>query len=220
MNQRKMILSIVWTMFLDAGLAVGAYLIATALGASLFSALLIGAIVAMLRAGYVIIHRRMIDAFAIFMIITFGIGVILTLVSGSPRFLLAKDAIGTGVSGLIFLVTLLAGRPMMFYISQRFAATDDAERRRWKELWETQAGFRAHFRRLTVVWVIGFLFEASLKLILIMLLPVQAMAPVLPFFTPVLITVLVIWTVRSSALAQDRLRESAGVVQQADPGVG
>jgi hypothetical protein len=205
-NQRSMIVSVVWTLFLDAGLAVGAYLVAHALGASLFHALLIGAAVAALRAAYVIIRRREVDAFALFMIVTFGIGLLLTIFSGSARFLLAKDSISTGISGLIFLGTLVAGRPMLFYLSQRFAAPTAADRVTWHRRWDEVPPFRAHFHRLTLVWAIALLAEALLKLILVLVLPVTVMAPIVPFFTPVLITILVIWTIRSSAAGMRRMQ--------------
>ncbi|HEY9290175.1 MAG TPA: VC0807 family protein [Microlunatus sp.] len=211
MNERKMILSIVRVLFLDAGLAVGAYLVARGLGAGLFAALLVGTIVAGLRAGYVIIRRHQVDAFSLFMIATFGIGLVLTLISGSPRFLLAKDSIATAVSGLIFLGTLLAGKPMMFYLAQRFGASGEEERLQWQRLWSTSPGFRALFRRQTAIWAIVLLVEAAAKLILVLLLPVATMAPVVPFFTPVLITGLVVWTVRDSARARQRLQAAAGV---------
>jgi len=205
MNSKAMIGRIVWTLFLDAGLAVAAYLLARQLGASMFLALLIGTIVAGIRALYVIVRRREVDAFALFMIATFGIGLLLSLVTGSARFLLAKDSISTAVSGVIFLGTLLAGKPMMYYLSQRFGATSDAEREEWARLWPTQPGFRSFFRGMTVVWGIAFLVEAAVKLILVLVLPLGVAAPLVPFFTPVLITGLVIWTVRTSVAAQKRL---------------
>lgn len=205
MNSKVMIGRIVWTLFLDAGLAVAAYLIARQLGASMFLALLVGTTVAGIRALYVIIRRREVDAFALFMIATFGIGLLLSLVTGSPRFLLAKDSISTAVSGVIFLGTLAAGKPMMYYLAQRFGATGDAERQRWAQLWPTSDGFRSFFRGLTITWGIAFLAEATLKLILVLALPVTVTAPLVPFITPVLITGLVIWTVRSSIAAQQRL---------------
>ena len=205
-NQRSMIGNVVLTLFLDAGLSVGAYLLVKGLGASLFQALLVGTLVAAARAVYVIIKRREVDAFSIFMIITFGVGLALSLLTGSARFLVAKDAISTGISGLIFLGTLIAGKPMMFYLSQRFAAPTAAERTGWHQRWAEAAAFRSHFRRLTLVWGIGFLLEAGLKLILVLTLPVPVTAPIIPFFTPVLITLLCIWTFRTSAAGLQRMQ--------------
>lgn len=205
MKGGRMIGRIVWSLFLDAGLAVAGYLVAKQLGASLFLALLVGTAVASVRAAYVIIRRREVDAFAIFMIITFGIGLVLTMFTGSPRFLLAKDSISTAVCGIVFLVTLAFGKPMMYYFAQRFGATGDAERQEWARLYPTNSGFRAFFRGLTVVWAIAFLAEAAVKLALVLMLPVATMAPLVPFFTPVLITGMVVWTVRRSIRAQQRL---------------
>ena len=204
-NSGRMIGRIVWSLFLDAGLAVAGYLIARQFGASLFVSLLVGTAVAFVRAAYVIIRRREVDAFAIFMIITFGIGLVLTVFTGSPRFLLAKDSISTGVSGVVFAVTLMFGKPMMYYFAQRFGATSAAEREEWALLYPTHSGFRSFFRRLTLVWAIAFLVEATLKLVLVLTLPVAVMAPLVPFFTPILISGMVIWTVRRSVQEQRRL---------------
>jgi len=204
-NSGRMIGKIILSLFLDAGLAVAGYLIARQLGASLFVSLLVGTAVAMVRAAYVIIRRREVDAFAIFMIITFGIGVVLTVFTGSPRFLLAKDSISTGVSGVVFAVTLVFGKPMMYYFAQRFSAPSAAEREQWARLYLTHSGFRSFFRGLTVVWTIAFLVEATVKLVLVLSLPVAVMAPLVPFFTPILLSGMVVWTVRRSVGARRRL---------------
>ncbi len=39
------------------------------------------------------------------MLVVFGIGLVLSFVTGDPRFLLLKDSLSPGVLGLVFLVT-------------------------------------------------------------------------------------------------------------------
>lgn len=210
-----MIIKIVGGLLLDTGLSLGTYLVARTLGYSIFFALLAGMIVAGIRAAYVIIRRRTVDGFVLFMIFTFAVGLALSFLGGTPRFLLAKDSIGTAVSGIAFGVTLFTRRPMMFYFSQRFAAPTAQGRQEWLRLWDASPPFRWLFRRLTLVWAIAFAVEAVVKLVLILALPVALMAPLSHFFTPVLITGLLVWTMRYSAAAERSLRS-----REEDPGQG
>lgn len=205
-DQRSMVIKVLTGLFLDAGLSVGTYLLVHGLGYPIFDALMAGMIVAGLRAAYVIGRRRTVDGFILFILFTFVIGVALSLIGGgAPRFLLAKDSVGTAISGIVFLITLGVGRPMMYYFAQRFSAPTAAHRLEWARQWSASAGFRRFFRRLTVVWAVAFLVEAAAKMILILTLPVSLMAPVTPLITPVLATGLVIWTIRSAMAAQHRL---------------
>ncbi|MBA8794381.1 intracellular septation protein A [Friedmanniella endophytica] len=198
------------TLFLDAGLSVGTYLVLHWLGTSDYVALLAATVVAGLRAAYVIVRRREVDAFSVFMLSTFAIGLGLSFVTGSARFLLVKESFGTGISGLIFLVTCLVGKPLMYYASQRFSAPTRAEREEWDGLWRTSAGFRRMFRVMSVVWGVAFLAEAALRIPLVLTLPVPVMATVSPLLTPVLITVLVVWSARYGARGERRLTAEAG----------
>lgn len=204
-SRYSIILQVLGGLLLDMGLSLGTYFLARALGYSIFIALLAGIVVAALRAVYVIIRRRTVDAFLLFMLFTFAVGLALSFIGGTPRFLLAKDSIGTAVSGIVFGATLFVGRPMMFYFSQRFAAPTAEGRQEWDRLWQLSAGFRSLFGRLTLVWAVALLFEAGIKLVLILALPVAVMAPLSHLFTPVLIAGLLVWTIRYSARSRRTL---------------
>lgn len=203
-------LRIMWGIFLDAGIAVVAYVALRALGQSEYISLLGATIVAGIRLGYVMIRRREIDGFALFMMVTFGVGFALSLVSGSVHFLLAKESIGTSVSGLLFLVTCLWGKPLMFYAARRFTAASEQERAGWDNNWNSNAGFRKYFRFVSVVWGIAFLIEAAVRIPFVYILPVDVMAVISPLATPIMITGLLVWTFSSSRKAVER---SQGQVQ-------
>ena len=193
------------TLFLDAGLSIFTYLGLHWAGTSDYLALLAATVVAGLRAGYVIIRRREVDAFSIFMLFSFALGLGLSFLTGSPRFLLIKESFGTAASGLIFLITCLAGKPLMFYASQRFSAPTAEEREEWNRLWPVNAGFRRLFIVMSVVWGVTFLLEAALRIPLVFVLPVPVMATLSPILTPVVITVLLVWSVRYGAKGEERL---------------
>jgi hypothetical protein len=48
-----------------------------------------------------------------------------SLTSGDTRFTLLKESAFTGLTGLIFLGSLVIGRPVMFAVGRRFAAHGD-----------------------------------------------------------------------------------------------
>jgi hypothetical protein len=192
-------LSVIWTLFLDSGLSVGSYAVLRWLGESTYTALLTATIVAGIRAVYVIVRRREADAFALFMLFVFAMGLGLSFVTGSVDFLLVKESFGTGLVGLAFLITCLFGKPLMYYTSQRFAATTPDERARWQGLWQTTPSFRRHFRFMSIVWGVVFLGESLIRIPFVFLLPHDVMAVVSPLVTPVMITLLLVWTFRRAA---------------------
>lgn len=201
--------SVIWTLFLDSGLSILSYALLRWAGESTYVSLLTATIVAGLRAVYVVVRRREADAFVIFMMFVFGVGLGLSFLTGSQNFLLVKESFGTGLVGLGFLVTCLFGKPLMYYTSQRFAATTPDERARWQGLWETVPGFRRHFRFMSAVWGVVFLFESTVRIPFVFILPTDVMAVLSPLVTPIMITLLLVWTFRYSA--RHEARAEAGV---------
>ncbi len=108
----------------DVGLPLAAYYGLHALGAADWPALLAATAVAGLRIVWVAVRDRRLNAFATMMLVVFGIGLILSFVSGDARFLLLKDSITTAVVGLTFLVTSLRGTPLTLAAAQGFRPAD------------------------------------------------------------------------------------------------
>jgi len=73
-----------------------------------------------LGLAFVALRNRRWDGFAAFLMAVFAVGTALSFATGDVRFMLAKDSIGTTVTGLIFLSTCIIGRPMSLYAAQRF----------------------------------------------------------------------------------------------------
>lgn len=166
-----------WSMFLglfwDIGLSLVAYYGLRALGASPYVALLGGTVTAGLRIGYVWWRTRRFDAFAAFMLVEFGVGLAFSLLTGDPRFLVAKESFSTAVAGLIFLATCGFGRPMIWHAAVRFQPAARAE---LDLRWRTVPVFRRTFRMLTIGWGAGMLAEAVARVVVAYTLPVDAAA--------------------------------------------
>ncbi|WP_375422863.1 VC0807 family protein [uncultured Friedmanniella sp.] len=204
----QMIGALMVNLFLDAGLAILAYGVARLLGYSPFVGLIAGTVVAGLRVVWVVVRERKIDPFAAFMMGIFAIGLLLSLVTGSPRFLLVKESFGTGAAGLAFVLTCLRGKPLAYHASQRVAAPTAEERDEWAQLWETEPVFRSRFRTMSLVIGGALLVEAVVRIPLIYVLPIDVMAVLSPVLTPVVITLTSIWAVHYGSATESVLAKA------------
>lgn len=202
-SKGQMIGAVMVSLFLDAGLAVLAYGVARLLGFSPFVGLVAGTVVAGLRVTWVVIRQRRLDPFAVFMLGIFVLGLVLSLVTGSPRFLLVKESFGTGAAGLAFVLTCLRGKPLAYHASQRVAAPTVAERDQWAQLWVDEPIFRRRFRTMSLVIGGALLVEALVRIPLIYALPIDAMAVLSPLLTPVVVTLTSIWAVHYGTATPD-----------------
>jgi hypothetical protein len=97
----------------------------------------------------------------------------LSLITDDARFLLAREGFITAMWGLWFLATLWARRPAAFALARPLM-----EGRRafgtasWEELWDTEAAFRRIWRVSTVMWGVGLLVDAALRVLMSYTLPV------------------------------------------------
>jgi hypothetical protein len=90
----------------------------------------------------------------------------------SPFLVLAKGSLITGTVGLVFAASLFARRPLVFYLATMSADPD--LRHEAEEQWQTMPVYRSLMRRITAVWAAALLIEATLRVMLIPLLPIAA----------------------------------------------
>ena len=74
------------------------------------------------------------------------------------------------------LGSLFARRPLVFFLAS--LGGDPEDRAEADAQWEKEPRYRRLMRRITVVWGIALLCEASLRLVLIPLLPIALFLPV------------------------------------------
>jgi hypothetical protein len=166
------------SLFYDVGLSLISYYGLRLLGADPYLALLTATAVAAVRLGYVLWRDRQFDRLAAFMVVTFAIGFALSFVAGDARLLMMKDSVGTSVSGAIFGVSFLLGRPLMLTAVQRFGAESEAEAHEMEQWFVEDAGFRRLIATMSAVWCFGLIGEAALRIPLIFVLPIDVMAGV------------------------------------------
>ncbi len=79
----------------------------------------------------------------------------------------------------------------MFYAAQRFSATTSEKQAWWNTMWRTRPAFRRGFR---VVWGVGLLVEAAVRIPLIYVLPIQVMVGLSTVLQAAVFTLLIAWT--------------------------
>jgi hypothetical protein len=188
------ILSLLSSIVINAALPIVIYwALKTYTGSSDFVALVASGVPSLIDSIVGVIRRKRIDLLA--GIVLFGIITSLATMAlgGSPKIYLIRESFFTAAFGLAYLVSLFFPRPLAFYFARHFATGNNPENIHWFDsLWQYQQ-FRHTMRVVTIVWGIGFLFEAALRTYLVMVLSIEQFLIISPFVLYGIIGALVIW---------------------------
>jgi hypothetical protein len=149
-------------------------------GFSLYFALLASAALSAISAVVSFVRGTSGQRFAPYMLAlslgAFGIA----LISGSDRFLLAKESILTAAVGCWFLASIWTDRPLTYVLTRPLL--ESAYGRKvgifgpltWEELWATDDSFRHIFKVSSVMWAGATMLDAVLRVVIAYTLPVSA----------------------------------------------
>lgn len=159
---------------LDVVAPVGLYYGLRAAGSGIYPALLAGAVVPGISTMMRLIRGSAFDRLAVFVMTTMLIGVGVAGIAGSPRFLLAKEGWVTAVGGVWFLVSARGAQPLAFLFARpllegRRAFTSEP----WSSLWERLPRFRRAWRVSSVIWGVGLLVDAGVRIVIAYTLPID-----------------------------------------------
>jgi hypothetical protein len=187
--KRAMVASMAW----DLGPSVAAYYGARALGFSEYVSLLAGTVASGLRVGWVAVRNRRLDPFATVLLVLFGVGFVLTFLTGDARLMLAKDAATSMLAGLLFLGSCAIHRPLTYYAARRMAGPAGQDKVRARFADPATSGV---FYRGSLVWGGGLLADAVARIAVIYLLPLDVAVGVSSALMVAAYTVLIGWTIR------------------------
>ena len=189
------------TLVFDVAMPIIVFNVLTHYGISTLYALVVGGVSPAINNLRVWVKARRLQPLGIIVISFLAAGTITSVISGSVFFALIKESFLTATFGFICLGSLLAERPLMFYIIRQFVAGDDLERLEWYNgLWQ-HLRFRSAQRLVTMVWGTAYLVEALLRVgFALVLSPAQVvvLSPVMAFGAMIC---LIAWT-RYYSLAQ------------------
>ncbi|MFI5608787.1 VC0807 family protein [Amycolatopsis sp. NPDC051903] len=141
-----------------------------ALGVNQWLALLAGVVPPAVRAVQTVVRKRRVDTLAVFTLSILVLSVATSFLSGSPRFLLAKDGWMTAAAGGWMLATLLR-KPFLYQVLRSFLGTEGRER--VERNWLGSPTYRHVLRVTTTMWGVVLVLDAGVRVLLAYTLPVD-----------------------------------------------
>ncbi|MEU2224185.1 VC0807 family protein [Streptomyces sp. NPDC018347] len=168
-------------LLIDVALPLGAYyLLKDALGASTFAALAWSSVVPAGRTVWGLVRKGRANGLAALILTVNVVSLLLGLVSGDPRLMLAKDSAVSSTVALGILVSVRLGKPMMTEGMKPFLVKGDrAKEAAWQRLVSGAAAHSAAFRNrermFSVVWGLVLLAECVVRAVGAYTVPVDTM---------------------------------------------
>jgi hypothetical protein len=108
-------------------------------------------------------------------LVAFGIA----LVTGSDRFLLAKESLLTAMVGCWFIASIWTARPLAYRFTRPMLEGAWGRRwgltgRSWEDLWQSEPRFRRIWRVSSLMWGVATLIDAALRVVIAYTVPVES----------------------------------------------
>ncbi|MER6188045.1 VC0807 family protein [Streptomyces sp. NPDC001652] len=168
-------------LIVDVAVPVGSYyLFKDAFGMSTFAALAWSSAVPAVRTVWSVARERTVNGLAALILVVNAVSLLLGLLSGDARLMLAKDSGVSSIIGVGILVSVALGRPMMTAGFKPFLVRGDSAREAaWRRLADGTAEGSAAFLRaervFSVVWGVVLLAECVARVVGAYTLPVDTM---------------------------------------------
>lgn len=148
-------------LLLDIGAPLALFYGLHMVGASDTSALVISMIPPLASTVYGIARERKADAFGLLVLAAMVLSLAASLIAGSPRELLVRNALITAPLGIWVLLTARRGTPMSYEVTRTLLPGRAALMDR---LWSQRPRFRRAWRQITAMWGILGLVDAGLRI--------------------------------------------------------
>lgn len=190
----------------------GFYLLHDAVGMGLVLSLALGGVVPAVRTFSSALRKRTVNGLAGLILVVNLVGIALSFVTGDPRLMIAKDSGISSVIGVVVLLSVVRGTPMMSAALKPFLTQGKPQRvAAWDRLSATDPAFRHRERLYSAVWGVVLLVECTARIIGAYALPVTTMVWL---GNVILMGGILTGMVLSGALAANQMR---WMVQQPQP---
>lgn len=148
-------------------------------------------------------HR--VDVFALVVLIEVAASVVLTSISGDPRFVLARISFYLVIGGIVILATSWSARPLMRTALKPVAAHGDPARAEaFDRTWQRSRRFRALYRAMTAGLGAVLIVDAVLRVVIIYSQPAGAVVESSLTAQLPLIILIAVWFAAGRGLAVPR----------------
>ena len=141
------------------------------------------------------IRTRRVDALSLIVLLGIALSIGAMALGGDPRALLMRESLASGMIGIVFLVSLVRERPVIFYLTRATVAREQAGgAARFETVWEQQPLLRQTLRLMTLAWGAGLTLEMALRCWLVLNWPVERVLVVSPIISYAVFGGLLMWT--------------------------
>jgi hypothetical protein len=142
-------------------------------------------------------RSRKVDTFSILSLGGIAVSFAIFALGGSPRVLLVRESLITGAIGLLFLVSAVIGRPLMFELLRGIVGSMPGEKpARAREVLESNAHapwFRRLMTSMTLVFGLFGITEMAARIALALALPTERFLLVAPVARYAIAGVVIAW---------------------------
>jgi hypothetical protein len=172
-------------LLLDVGVPLGSYyLLHSAFGVSVVAALAWSSVVPAARTIYGLIRDRELNALAALMLVVNVVGIGVSLATGDPRLMIAKESGVSSVIALAILISVALRRPLMSAGLKPYMTKGSPQK---IAAWDRLSAGSPRFRRMeglfSAIWGVALLAECVARLIGAFTLPVSTMVWLSTVFT-------------------------------------
>ncbi|MFD7865596.1 VC0807 family protein [Streptomyces sp. NPDC059783] len=176
LSPRGALLDSLKPLLLDVAVPLVSYYALKSAGLSTFAALAWSSAVPAVRTVWGVVRERRLNALAALMVTVNVVSLLLGLVSGDARLMLLKDSGVSSTIGLVVLLSVVRGRPMMTEVIRPWITRGEAAKSAaWERLSAGSAAFRRAERRFSLVWGAALLAECAVRAAGAYALPVETM---------------------------------------------
>jgi hypothetical protein len=203
------------------------YLFHTLAGLSPVLALSIGAAAAGLRAIYRSIRQRRINAFSAMMVLILAATLVMVLITGDARLIIARSALIPAIGGIYGIITTFLGKTLLYDVAMPLVTVKDPVLvRAWQGCWAWDRKFARRLRLLNLLWGIGFLASAVLRVVIVYSVPlsVGVLAGQLPTVVMLVTLGMLTWplgrplmTAMRARAAEDQAGAGAEAIESSTP---
>lgn len=168
------------------------YLVLGHLGMSTMTALTASAVPPLVLTVITALRKHRLDALGIISMTTIAIAIATAMLTGNARFMLAKDGLFPLALGLAMVISLVIGKPLIFYVSRKVFAVDNPGVAQRLDLAWRHEGYRQQVRRCTAIAGVVLVAMVVVQVSGAFTLPIGFALPALNVFQIVVSSALVI----------------------------
>ncbi|WP_409058989.1 VC0807 family protein [Streptomyces sp. SYP-A7185] len=152
------------------------YLLSKGFGMGTMAALAWSSVVPAGRTLWSVVKERKVNGLAALILAANVVGLLLSLLAGDPRLMLAKDSGITATVGIAVLMSVAAGRPLMTVGLKPWVTKGNPVRTAvWERLIAERGRFARMERTFSVMWGVALFGEAVVRVVGAYTLPVDTM---------------------------------------------